>query len=61
MMTSLFARWLVRVCSIGIQPGRTYTSSTIGCLQMMSYHNKRATNDIKYQNPKWMEDDINGC
>ena len=27
---------------------------------MMAFRNKKATNDIRHQNPKWMEDDING-
>lgn len=27
---------------------------------MMAFHNKKATDEIRHQNPKWMEDDING-
>ena len=27
---------------------------------MMAFRNKKATAEIRHQNPKWMEDDING-
>lgn len=27
---------------------------------MMAFHNKKATDEIRLQNPKWMEDDIRG-